>query len=382
VADDPRQLQFPSAANSDIDSAVARAFDPVRLTQARLLTGMTKQALAARLGLSATAIGQFEAGISKPRADHLPKLASTLGVPVSFFAAGRPHATVDAGIAHFRSLRSIRVAERAKALAYVEQVWELVNALERHVELPELHLPSSREPAPQDPAAAARGLRRFWSISPGPLPHLVRTMEVHGIVVTLLPFAKDETARIDAFSTSRLPRPIVVLTPDRADNIYRHRFTAAHELGHVLMHHDIAAGDQKKEREANAFAAELLAPAREIIAELHPRQRIHELASIGQRWGVSVKALITRSRELGIVSEASARRAYQRLSQIESAGLVPDEPITSYPGETPCLLGQAYGLAEQHGLTISELAAELAWPISRVSELLGDARARPMLRLM
>jgi Zn-dependent peptidase ImmA (M78 family)/DNA-binding XRE family transcriptional regulator len=381
VADDPQQLQFPAAA-ADIASAVARAFDPARLTQARLLAGMTKQALATSLDVSPAAIGQFEAGVSKPRADHLPKLASRLRVPVSFFAAGRPHARVDAGVAHFRSLRSTRVAERAKALAYVEQVWELVNALDRHVELPEPRLPPTSELAVQGPAAAATGLRRFWRISPGPFQHLVRTMEVHGILVTLLPFAQDETARIDAFSTSRLPRPIVVLTPDRANNIYRHRFTAAHELGHLLLHHDIATGDQKKEREASAFAAELLAPAAQIRPELHPRLPIHELTRVSQRWGISVKALITRSRELGIVSETSARRAYQRLSQLESTGLIPAEPITSYAGETPCLLGRAYDLAEQHGLTIPGLAAELAWPVSRVHELLGDVNPRPTLRLV
>lgn len=382
MPDDPRQLQFPDLADGETSSAVARAFDPSRLTQSRLLAGMTKAALAARLGLSAAAIGQFEAGVSRPRADHLPKLAATLQVPVSFFAAGRPHARVDAGVAHFRSLRSTRVGERAKALAYVEQVWELVNALERHVELPEVRLPPPPDRALPDPAAAAQALRSSWDIGPGPLPHLVRTMEVHGIVVTLLPFAKDETARIDAFSTSRLPRPIVVLTPDRADNVYRHRFTAAHELGHILLHHELASGDQKNEREASAFAAELLIPAEEILGELRPRLRPHELSDIGQRWGVSAKALITRSRELGVVSEVSARRAYQRLSQIEGAGLVPDEPITSYPGETPCLLGQAYNLAEQHGLVISDLAAQLAWPGSRVRELLGHGHARPALRLV
>ena len=37
----------------------------------------------------------------------------------------------------------------------------------------------------------------------------------------------------------------------------------------------------------------------------------------------------------------------------------PPDPITSYPGETPCVLGQAYELAEQHGLTMNTLAHEL-----------------------
>src|SRR5579862_3869750 len=231
VADGPRQLHFPGIGEDDIAVAVARAFEPGRLTQARLLADMTKTALAAQVNLSSAAIGQFESGVSSPRSDHLPKLAAALNVPIVFFATGRPYARVDAGVAHFRKLRSTRVGERAKALAFVEQVWELVNALERHVEFPQLDLPDLPDDCLTDPIAAARAVRRAWKIAPGPLPHLVRTMEIHGIIVTLLPFSKEESARIDAFSTSRIPRPIVVLTPDRADNVYRHRFTAAHELG-------------------------------------------------------------------------------------------------------------------------------------------------------
>lgn len=382
MTDRPRQLHFPGLGEDDITAAVARAFEPGRLTQARLLADMTKSALAAKVRLSAAAIGQFESGLSKPRPDHLPRLASTLRVPVTFFATGRPYARVDAGAAHFRKLRSTRVGERAKALAYVEQVWELVNALELHVELPGLNLPVISDRALADPRAAAREVRRAWNIGPGPLPHLVRTMEIHGVIVTLLPLAREEAARIDAFSTSRLPRPIVVLTPDRADNVYRHRFTAAHELGHILMHHEVAPGELKTENEANAFAAELLTPAREIAAELSPKTRIPELSDIGRRWGVSIKALITRSRELGVTSEVTARRAYQRLNQVENAGLIPDQPITTYPGETPCLLATAYDLAEQNGLTLSDLARELAWPLQRVRQLLGQDQGRPSLRLI
>lgn len=382
VRDRERQLRLPGLGHGELASVVNHGFDPARLTQARLLAGLTKADLAAEMRLSAAAIGQFEAGLATPRAEHIPRLAAVLNVPVGFFAAGRPYARVDAGVAHFRSLRSTRVRERAKAITYVEQVWELTNALERYVELPELNLPDISEENLADPTSAARLARAHWNLSPGPIPHLVRTLETHGIVVTLLPLSKDEAARIDAFSTSQLPRPIVVLTPDRADNVYRHRFTAAHELGHLLLHRDIASGDHQREREANAFAAELLAPADEIKAELQPRLRIHELAELSRRWGISIKSLIKRSRELGQTSDSSARRAYQRLNEIQAAGLAPDEPIASYPGETPCLLSRAYDLAEQNGLTIPKLADELTWATTRVRELLYGDTDRPRLRLI
>jgi transcriptional regulator with XRE-family HTH domain len=359
------QPGLPGIEDDEVATAVARAFDPSRLTQARLLADKTKTVLAKDVGLSSAAIGQFESGTTRPRPEHLPKLADKLNVPIRFFAAGRPYARVDAGVAHFRRLRSTRVGERAKALAYVEQVWELVHALELHIEFPFLDLPELPNTASANPAAAAREVRRYWEIAPGPLPHLVRTLEIH-----------------DAFSTSRLPRPIVVLTPDRADDVYRHRFTAAHELGHILMHHEMASGEIQTEREANAFAAELLAPADEIAAALGSRPRIKELTDIGHRWGISVKSLVKRSSELGLMSDVTARRSYQQLNQLADAGLLPSQPITSYPGETPCLLGQAYDLAEENGLTVAALAAELAWPLPRVRELLGRNQERPTLRLV
>lgn len=381
MTDRPNQPSlFPIAS----PSVVADAFDPARLTQARLLAGMTKLEVSEQLGVSAAAIGQYEAGITAPRPDHLQRLADVLGFPIAFFAAGRPHARLDASMAHFRSLRSTRVGQRAKAAALVEQLWELTFALERRVELPFVDLPDlTRIGSDQvEPEASAREVRRQWGIGKGPLRHLVRTMERHGIVVSLLAFAGDDVARVDAFSTSRLPRPLVILTPDRANDIYRHRFTAAHELGHLLLHTDVTPGDLEQEREADRFAAELLTPAAEIGPELLPRLRIPAVENISLRWGVSPDSLVRRSKELGIVTDVSARRAHQKLQQLRTAGLLRPDPITRYPGETPTLLASAFELGEQHGLELKDLARELAWPLPRVRRLLGQVDTRPSLRLV
>jgi len=149
----------------------------------------------------------------------------------------------------------------------VEQVWELAHAPEQRVQLPPVNVPdlttttnTSGGELQGDPAAAAWAPRAHWGLGQR-IPHLVRTMETRGIIVTTTPFAGGGTARVDAFSTSHLPRPLVVLTPDRADDVCRHRFTAAHELGHLLLHRNTAPRDPQQEHEANLFAAELLTPA-------------------------------------------------------------------------------------------------------------------------
>jgi len=366
---------------------VARAFDPARLTQARRLAGLTKVAVANELGVSAAAVGQYEAGTAIPRPDHLQRLAAVLDVPLAFLAAGRPHARLDASTAHFRSLRSTRSAQRTKAIAFVEQVWELTHALEKRVRLPPVDLPGfaagevEHDGFPTDPAAAAAALREHWGLGLGPIAHLIRTLETRGLIVTMVPFAGADTPRVDAFSTSRLPRPLVVLTPDRADDVYRHRFTAAHELGHLLLHANSAPGDPRQEREADEFAAAFLTPSEALLPELAVRVDFTSLAEISRAWGVSVKSLVYRSRELGLLSDATARRAYQRFNQLRQVGFFPDDPVTGYPGETPSLLAKAFALAEDEGLTLASLAHELSWSLPRLRLLLGDADPRPAWRL-
>lgn len=52
----------------------------------------------------------------------------------------------------------------------------------------------------------------------------------------------------------------IVLYDDRAENERRMTFTLAHELGHIMLGH-VGECEEAEEKEANAFAASLLAPA-------------------------------------------------------------------------------------------------------------------------
>lgn len=376
------------AASSKTPGAVARAFDPTRLTQARHLAGKTKKEVAEAIGVTPAAVGQYEAG-SRPRPDLIPHIAEFLGVPIEFFQLGRPHAKLDASAAHFRHLRSTRAYQRAKAIAFVEQLWEMSYALEKEVQLPWVDLPGfcggevhPGTELPRDPAEAARTLRSYWQLGTGPIPHLVRTMEIHGIVVGLAPLADGDVATVDAFSTSRLPRPIVVITRDRTDDVYRHRFTAAHELGHLVLHGDTLPGDMAQEREADAFAAEFLTPRTSVLPHLPRRLNFNALADLQHTWGVSVDSLLYRYREVGLLSDSTATRAYQRLHALRRDGMLTPQPIAGFPGEQPILLQQAFNLASRHGLTLPALAEQLAWPLPRVRELLGLHDHRPTLRLV
>lgn len=375
-------------AETELLPAIAAAFDPYRLRQARYLAELTKRTIADTVGVSPAAVGQWESGATAPRPDHVARLADLLDVPPAFFAAGRRTVRLDAAHAHFRSLRSTPAALRHKAVVFAEQLGELTHALETRVQLPPVDLPGYApgevEPSRYsgNPAGAAAALRQQWDLGDGPIPHLVNTMERHGLIVTFLPFTERETKTIDAFSTSHLPRPVVVLTPDRSTDVYRHRFTAAHELGHLLLHPDTAPGDPLQEKEADRFAAELLTPAEAIVPRLPARLDLHQLETLGQEWGVAVESLIYRCHEVGTISEATYRRAFQRLNQMRNLGLFPAQDVRGFPGELPTLLTHAFQLAQQHGLTTPALARELRISLPRVRQLLGEPDTRPSLKLL
>jgi Zn-dependent peptidase ImmA (M78 family)/transcriptional regulator with XRE-family HTH domain len=358
------------------------AFEPDRLRQARQLALMTKKEVAEAAGVSPAAVGQYEAGISVPRSGTVERLALALDVPVEFFAPGRPLQRLETSETYFESLRATTAKQRSRATSFAEQIWELSFALEAHIRFPPVKLPDifGDTDAHYFPRDAALETRKLWGLGTEPVGHLVSQLEAHGIICAMAPPTEKEVmARIDAYSTLAFRRPLVMLTADRADDVLRHRFSAAHELGHLVLHGGSASGELWLERDADAFAAEFLTPRAAIEKELPERLDFAKLFRLSERWGVEVRSLVYRSQELGIISESTARRAYIRLAQS------PQErrPIRQYDGEVPSMLNAAYELAERRGVTVASLAEQLRWKPARVRQLLGQEEdPRPALRLV
>lgn len=359
----------------DLPTTGSGRFEPSRLTQARVRLGVSKTDLAGEVGVSAAAIGQYEAGVNSPRPEVLDRLASALQVRPGFFGVGRPLARLDTVNAHFRSLRSARVGDRQKALATATLVWELTFALERYVKLPEVDLP--RVPADATPSEAAVALRTHWALPDGPVKHLVATAESRGIVVAVRPLR--EIDAVDAFAVVILDRPIIITTPRRSENVFRHRFSIAHEIGHLLLHGDSSKHSAAIEKEADEFAAAFLTPAAAMDAALPQRLDLAALDRLGRTWGVSPHSLVRRMVERGRTTESSARRTYQRLA-IADDPLA--DPTSSYAGEVPSLLKKAAKLAGDHGAGVSIVAEILKLSTAQVRDLLGEADQRPVLCLV
>jgi Zn-dependent peptidase ImmA (M78 family)/DNA-binding Xre family transcriptional regulator len=347
----------------------------MRLTQARVRRSVSKADLSVEVGVSVAAIGRYEVGINAPTADVLDRLAQALDVQPGFFSVGRPLARIDTLNAHFRSLRSARVSDRQQALAIAAQLWELIFALERQVKLPQPDLPEV--PSGTSPGEAAEILRRHWALPDGPIKHLVATVESRGIVVAMHPLGEIDT--VDAFSVIIVDRPIIITTPRRTENVFKHRFSIAHEIAHLLLHVDGGEHSAAVEKEADEFAAAFLTPAGAMDAALPRRLDLAALDRLGRIWGVAPMSLVRRMVERGRTTDSSARRAYQRLATVYDPKA---DPTGAYPGEVPSLLKKAAALADQHGAPVSVLADTLKLSVAQVRDLLGHVDQRPPLRLV
>jgi Zn-dependent peptidase ImmA (M78 family)/transcriptional regulator with XRE-family HTH domain len=347
----------------------AMAFSPRALTLARRWRRLRKKDLAAQIGVTAAAVTQYELGQARPSAATLARLAMAIGMPAQFLTAGFP-VPATSGEAHFRSLRATTQAERDQAEAFGEMAWRVVEVIERHLDLPPLRLPPLELPEPagaDDVEAAARAARSAFGLGDEPVPHVMRLLEAHGIIVLTLPDISD---RVDAFSHWYGHRPFAFANPGKCDKA-RSRMDAAHELGHLLLHHDAEPGSQLLERQANTFGSLFLAPSHRLRDELPGRLDFDLLHGLKRRWGISLKALIYRGHALGMYREHTYRRGMALLTQWGFP-----EPGDLGPPESPSLLGKAVDALGTLRLDTYALAEQTLLPESLVREIVDAGTER------
>ncbi len=351
---------------------VAPLFDGARLTLARKLAGLRKSDLAGRVDKSPTAVAAWESGAKRPTAATVAQLALSLSVDPGFFAVRPDDVAALSTTPHFRSLRSTSQLARDQAFAYGQVAVDVASSLERHVEFPPPDVPclpvAADDPGGDGPERAARLVREQWGIGPGPVGHLVRLLENRGVLVV---FSPPRAASVDAYSFDSRLRPVVVLNPVKHD-YYRQRFDVAHELGHLVMHGDAEPGGRVVEDQAHRFAAELLMPAA-AIRDLLPASMggavWTALARLKEQWGVSIQALLYRSRWLGRLGDVSYRNA---MTTISTRGWRRGEPGLVTVMEQPSLLPRAVELLAQEGIDAELLIEQCRVP----AELFHTVTAR------
>ncbi|NWB28367.1 helix-turn-helix domain-containing protein [Pseudomonas gingeri] len=288
-----------------------------RIRQARLLRGMTLEALALQMGdITKQALSKYEKGLVTPSSTRLLQLSRALDMSPEYFF--RAHSVVLAPL-EFRKLARM---PRYRQVQVEEQMREY---LERYIALEAcfdpLDILTSTTPAQMIPVTcadeaeqAAQALREFWGIGGDPVSHLSEQLEEHGIKVVMLKGPDDFDGACAATRDGH--HVLIALNSERPGE--RIRFTAAHELGHWVMRLPEAMPERDKENCCHRFAGAFLYPAKCVIGDFghHPRSKVHprELLIAKRQYGLSMHAALRRLKDLNLLSENGYKSLIIRFS--------------------------------------------------------------------
>ena len=125
--------------------------------------------------------------------------------------------------------------------------------------------------------------------------------------------------------------PVIVINKRKVHKADRQRFTALHELGHLLLPIDHLPKNQR-ETLCNQFAGALLIHPEMLKKELGEEKRlrlsVEELGAIKKEYGISRQAIVMRAKDLGIVSQNYCRQFFQMMKMMNWRI---EEPV-DYPG--------------------------------------------------
>lgn len=250
-------------------------------------------------------LSRIEKGRAEADAEVGALIAANTGVTPAFLERP-PIDDLKAHTPQFRARSRVTEASRNSALQWARLIYEQHLRMSEGIHETQVNLETLHGVPPREAAQEVRSWLGFDRLSP--LPYLVLAVEKLGVTVLGLPVVE---RNLDAFCAWRGNYPVIGLMDGVPGD--RLRFTLAHELGHLVLHDNTQSGPEI-EAEADAFAAELLTPLGSIRRDLGTRPTLSSLIMLKTSWGVSVKALIRRARELGVLDQERAISLYKQIS--------------------------------------------------------------------
>lgn len=321
--------------------------NPTRLATARKRKGWTLTKLAQETGLSRASLSTYENQHQEPTPQTLAALTKALDVGETFLT-GDDLDEIPLAAVSFRALSKMTARTRDRGLNS-GRVAILINEwLEQRFILPTPDVPTLTG---REPELAAQEVRARWGLGEQPIGNLVHLLEAHGIRVFSL---TDDTKHLDAYCLDWHGQPFIFLSREKSGE--RHRFNAAHELGHLVLHgEDRAPNGPEAEAEANHFAAAFLMPRAGVLAQGLRNSHVQRILHAKKRWNVAAMAMAHRANELGLMTEWAYRTVCVDLSRM---GYRRGEP-NGIPHESSQLLTKAMQQLRAHRLGPHTIAAEL-----------------------
>jgi Zn-dependent peptidase ImmA (M78 family)/DNA-binding XRE family transcriptional regulator len=292
-----------------------------RIGRARERAGLSQAELGARVELTQSAISRIESGERGVDSLELAAIADAIDVSVLDLLESEPVAEelrVAARLEDRSEPATVdRALNRVLDVVRLDRLLDELGEPERgKQERTELEPPRNGQAVQQGQRLAER-VRKLWSLGDDPLPpNLLSLIEDRsGLGIALEPL-QERVAGLCA----RVGDLAIALI-DSSAIVGRQRFTAVHELCHLLVGDgeqvlvdERLTGQSLVEMRANSFAAHFLMPAKAIRRYLREREVDEEVTiELQYTFGVSLDALLWHLVNLDLISE------YRR-EQIHSVG--------------------------------------------------------------
>ena len=276
---------------------------PIRLKQARVMKGLSMDALCERTGnaLSKQSISKYESGKMMPDSKSLIALANALEVSIDYLL--RP-LTVSIDNIEFRKKARLNV----KQIASIREI--VKDRVERYFEIeaingsiPEFGWDYSNVIVlnEDDVYVIAERVKTEWKLGEDGINNLIEILEENNIKVVEIDAPKYFDG-LSGFVNEK--NPIIVL--NKNFDVERKRFTALHELGHLLLKFNDAVNEKQIEMFCNLFANEMLISKNVFLQKIGEKRHdisLQELKELQLQFGISIDALMYKARMLNVITE-------------------------------------------------------------------------------
>lgn len=281
-----------------------KSFIPIRLREARNMCGYSLDQFvkAADVCVTRQSIYNYERGVMQPKPEMVKMFADTLGVSEHYFYGNSTKIDIPMLRTTGDDLLSEEELQHFEVmLSYWAERYLLMEkkvGLKSDFSNPLADITVSTL---DDVILAADRLREVWRCGSGPLPAVLRLMERKGIKIlsTELP---DGILGLSTFADESHPLIVVDMRPQKT-TIERLRFTACHELAHILLHF---SDECNVEKMCNKFANFFLFPKQTFIEEMGAEHReqltLEEMIDLKELYGISIAAQVHAAWDLRMIS--------------------------------------------------------------------------------
>lgn len=294
--------------------------DGEKLRLVRLALGWQQTDMARMLGIKQPNLSEMESGIRQVPESLVATLAFLTGFSPTFFSEPI-RVDVPKGSDLWYRKTKYKYRKTDESQAYCQLVFDTFEPLTSKLQDRPARLSRLTGCSPEE---AAIHVRNTLGVRPGvPLENVAHLVESAGIRLIgigrpiIAPHVLDDEALLqktpgdhnddfEAFSFwTRSGLPVIFVRSDISDD--RYNWAIVHELIHLTMHSSLDVNVKKAEAEGQAGAKETILPASALIGSFTDAQSVARLSSLASRWNVSLKSMVLRAAELGVLSDQSKR---------------------------------------------------------------------------